>query len=163
MQPGFSRKLAGFVLHHRQEVWPGVDAQQSFSMLTGWSTCCRCVRCAALQLKQLVPRARIIGRTFPICQLDLDGVRIEISSMHTRTPFRLSSSTAASGSAAGAVPPDAAQVLQVGPKAAVVAAAAKAAVAAGQVGAVNGFRILTPQMRRTHRLQHMSAAVMAQV
>jgi hypothetical protein len=91
--------------------------------------------CAVLQMKQLLPQPRIIGRTFPICQLDVDGVQIEISSMHTRTPFRLNSTTAAAGggSSGGAVPPDAAQILQAGPKAAAVAAAAAAAVAAGQV------------------------------
>jgi hypothetical protein len=101
--------------------------------------------CAVLQVKQLLPHPRIIGRTFPICQLDVDGVQIEISSMHTRTPFKMSSTPAAAAAAgaggisSGAVPPDAAQILQAGPKAAAVAAAAAAAMAAGQVRVAISF------------------------
>jgi hypothetical protein len=91
-----------------------------------------------VQVKHLLPKPRIFGRTVPICQLDVDGVRIEISSMHTRPLIRVAvtAAAAAAGDAAAAgVPPDASQILQAGPKAAVAAAAAAAAAAGGQVGA----------------------------
>lgn len=94
-----------------------------------------------LQVKQLLPRPRVLGRHFPICQLDVEGVRIEVSSMHTLPPIRLQAAgaaatrTAGSGSGSGraVVPPDAAQMLDKGPKEAVAAAVAAAKAAGAQV------------------------------
>jgi len=77
-----------------------------------------------LQVKQLVPKSSLFGRNFPICQLLVQGVRIEVSSMHTR-PHSSSSARGPAGRS-GTVPPDAAQILQAGPKAAAAAAAAAA-------------------------------------
>lgn len=94
--------------------------------------CCRMSH-THIQVKHLLPKPRIFGRTVPICQLDVDGVRIEISSMHTRAPIRVAAAAAGDAAVTG-VPPDASQILQAGPKAAVVAAAAAAAAAGGQVG-----------------------------
>lgn len=78
----------------------------------------------------------MFGRTFPICQLQSDGVCIDISSMHTRTPHRImgASTGSSSSNTTAVVPPDAAQILQAGgPR-----AAAAAAVAATTVGAAGG-------------------------
>lgn len=100
--------------------------------------CCMSHTRKHIQVKHLLPKPRIFGRTVPICQLDVDGVRIEISSMHTRPPIRVSmkapAAAAAGDTAVAGVPPDASQILQAGPKAAVAAAAAAAAAAGGQVG-----------------------------
>lgn len=76
------------------------------------------------QVKQLVPKSSVFGRNFPICQLLVQGVRVEVSSMHTRP--HSSSSTRGHATGSGGVPPDAAQILQAGPKAAAAAAAAAA-------------------------------------
>jgi hypothetical protein len=90
-----------------------------------------------LQVKQLLPRPRVFGRTFPICQLNVNGVRMEISSMHTLPPVRLQA--AGSAGARAIVPPDAAQVLLRGPKEALVAAVAAAKAAGAQVGTASGL------------------------
>lgn len=82
-------------------------------------------------MKQLLPRPRVFGRTFPICQLNVNDVRMEISSMHTLPPVRLLAAGSVGGRAI--VPPDAAQVLLRGPKEAVVAAVAAAKAAGAQV------------------------------
>lgn len=91
-----------------------------------------------MQVKQLLPRPRVFGRHFPICQLHVEGVRIEVSSMHTLPPVRLQAAGAAGAAGAGAggravVPPDAAQMLDKGPKEAVAAAMAAAKAAGAQV------------------------------
>jgi hypothetical protein len=114
------------VLHCTQQLLYFVALQLLFdSSLVAW---------CALQVKRLMHKPRVFGRTVPICQLDVDGVRMEISSIHTRPPVRLGTPAGSAGELASAgVPPDAAQILQAGPQAAVAAAAAAAAAAGGQV------------------------------
>jgi hypothetical protein len=67
-----------------------------------------------VQVKALFRNPRIIGRNFPICQLELSGVKLEISSMHTRPPRAwqpAAAAAAAAGSGAGSagVPADVAE------------------------------------------------------
>jgi hypothetical protein len=74
-----------------------------------------CTGFACLQVKALFRNPRIIGRNFPICQLELSGIKLEISSMHTRPPrsWQQAAATAAGGSGAAAgsavVPADVAE------------------------------------------------------
>jgi hypothetical protein len=70
----------------------------------------------ALQVKALFRNPRIIGRNFPICQLEVSGLKLEISSMHTRPPRAWqqpaasnAAAAAAGGGAAAGVPADVAE------------------------------------------------------
>ncbi|KAF6258639.1 hypothetical protein COO60DRAFT_1094036 [Scenedesmus sp. NREL 46B-D3] len=63
------------------------------------------------QVKALFRSPRIIGRNFPICQLEASGLKLEISSMHTRPPRAWQPSPTAAAAAGGpaAVPADVAE------------------------------------------------------
>jgi hypothetical protein len=62
-----------------------------------------------LQVKALFRNPRIIGRNFPICQLEVSGLKLEISSMHTRPPRTWQQAAASTAAAAAGVPADVAE------------------------------------------------------
>ncbi|WIA38656.1 hypothetical protein OEZ86_001963 [Tetradesmus obliquus] len=61
------------------------------------------------QVKALFRNARIIGQNFPICQLELPGLKLELSSMHTRPPRAWQPAAAAGGGGSAGVPADVAE------------------------------------------------------
>ncbi|WIA18376.1 hypothetical protein OEZ85_009838 [Tetradesmus obliquus] len=61
------------------------------------------------QVKALFRNARIIGQNFPICQLELPGLKLELSSMHTRPPRAWQPAAAAAAGGSAGVPADVAE------------------------------------------------------
>lgn len=124
-------RLACIHTQHCIAVHVGVDVTHTIRTKLLHVACLLLLFLLFSQVKQLLPRPRVFGRTFPICQLNVNGVRMEISSMHTLPPVRLQA--AGSVGCRAIVPPDAAQVLLRGPKEAVLAAVAAAKAAGAQV------------------------------